>query len=82
MTIDVLNQPVSKLRPVWQSQAAGAPSGDKIKQARNNALVTMAAAHFGQAQAVRLDEPNTGFTRTVRELPHPGVAARYIEKDL
>ena len=48
---------------------------------RHHALVAVAAAHLGQAQAVGLDQPGTGFAGAVGELAHPGVAARGIVKN-
>ena len=48
----------------------------------DHALMAMAAAHFGQAQAVGFNQPDTGFARPVGELAHPGIAAGGIEKNL
>jgi hypothetical protein len=42
----------------------------------------MAARHFGQPQAVRLNQPETGFARTVCELAHAGVAPGNVEEHL
>ena len=49
--------------------------------AGNNALMAVAAAHFGQAQAVGLDQAHTGFAGAIKELAHAGVAARGVKKN-
>jgi hypothetical protein len=41
----------------------------------SNALVTMTAAQFGQAQVVSFDQTGAGFVGSIKELPHARVAA-------
>ena len=50
--------------------------------ARDHALMAVAAAHLGQAQAIALDHANAGFADAVGELAHAGIAARNIIKNL
>jgi hypothetical protein len=40
-----------------------------------NTLMTMAARQLGQAHAVSLYEPDTGFLSAFDELPHAGITA-------
>lgn len=45
----------------------------------HDTLGATAAAHFGQPQAVGIDQPNAGFASPVDELAHPDVAAQVVE---
>jgi hypothetical protein len=49
---------------------------------RRHALVAMAAAELGQAQAVGLDQAHTGLLDPLDELAHAGVAPGGFEIDL
>ena len=48
---------------------------------RGHALVAVAAAELGQAQAVGLDQSRTGLGGALQELAHARVAARRFEID-